>query len=206
MVIAGVAPRSARTELVQMSPQLLVSLFVLVLIAFVAGRLLWRFAAYRGRRIVTCPETLQPAGVELDAWDAALTRKKGNGQTVLHLQSCSRWPEKENCPQQCVSQIEASPEGTMMRNILVSWFRGRSCTFCGRAIGEIAWHDEMPALRAPDGTLREWESVDGADLLAMLATHQSVCWNCLLAEGFRRDHSSLVTDRPESPLRDRLYH
>ncbi|HXH38106.1 MAG TPA: hypothetical protein VNN08_05735 [Thermoanaerobaculia bacterium] len=188
-----------------MSPQLFFSLLGLLGAAVVAGVFTWRFISYRGRRIVTCPETQQPAGVELDAWLAA--RRRGiEDEPALRLESCSRWPEHEDCCQACVAQIEASPEGTLMRNILVAWLRGKSCAFCGQMIDVVAWHDEMPALRSPDGSLREWEGIAAADLPAMLATDQAVCSNCLLTESFRRDNPSLVTDRAETALRNRLFH
>jgi hypothetical protein len=28
------------------------------------------------------------------------------------------------------------------------------------------------------------------------ATHQPVCWDCHIAQTFRREHAELVTDRP----------
>jgi hypothetical protein len=188
-----------------MSPQFFFALLGFLCAALVAGFLVRRYLSHRGRRIVTCPETEQPAGVELDAWLATRTSTI-EGEPVLRLQSCSRWPENEGCCQACVAQIEASPDGTLMRTILVAWLRGKSCAFCGRLIDEIAWHDEMPALRSSDGTLREWEDVAAADLPAMLATDQAVCSNCLLTESFRRDNPSLVTDRADTALRDRLFH
>jgi hypothetical protein len=188
-----------------MSPQLFFSLLGLLCAALIAGAFVRRYVSHRGRRIVTCPESQQPAGVELDAWLAARTGSI-EGEPVLRLQSCSRWPENESCCQACVAQIEASPEGTLMRTILVAWFRGKSCAFCGRMFDDIAWHDEMPALRSPDGTLREWEDVAAADLPSMLVTDQAVCSNCLLTESFRRDNPSLVTDRADTSLRDRLFH
>jgi hypothetical protein len=33
----------------------------------------------------------------------------------------------------------------------------------------------------------------------VLATHRPVCWNCAVAEGFRRAHPELVTDRQARP-------
>lgn len=177
---------------------------MLTFAAFAAGIFVWRFASYRGQRVVYCPETKQPAGVELDAWLAA--RSGLDQQTILRLKSCSRWPERQDCPQECLSQIGASPEGTLMRNIVAGWYRGKFCAYCARPIGEIAWHDRMPALRAPEGTLRDWNGIAAADVPSILATHDAVCWNCNLTESFRRDHPELVTDRRETELRDQLFH
>ena len=38
-------------------------------------------------------------------------------------------------------------------------------------------------------------------LQEVLATHWPVCWNCHVAETFRREHPELVAHRPETPLR-----
>lgn len=189
----------------RMSAHLLLVLFGVAMALLVAAAIVWQYVSYRGRRVVMCPETHEPVDVELDAWRAARERTL-DVEAKLKLQSCSRWPEKEDCGQECIAQIDESPEGTLMRNILVSWFRWKACALCGHAIGPIQWHDQMPGLRAPDGKLREWEGVAAADLPAILATHHAVCWNCLLAESFRRDHPALVTDRAPTPLRDKLYH
>lgn len=177
---------------------------MLTFAAFAAGILVWRFTSYRGQRVVYCPETKQPAGVELDAWLAA--RSGLDEQTILRLKSCSRWPERQDCPQECLSQIEASPEGTLMRNIVTFRYRSKFCAYCTRPIGEIAWHDPMPALRTHEGTLRDWKGIAAADVPSILATHDPVCWNCNLTESFRRDHPDLVTDRRETKLRNQLFH
>lgn len=169
-----------------------------------SGLLVWRFRAYRGQRVIVCPETKQPAGVELDAWLVACGPV--DGQAVLRLKSCSRWPERHDCDQDCLSQIEASPEGTLMRNVVAAWYRDKRCFYCKRLIGEIAWDEAMPALHASDGTLREWKGISAAGVPAILETHEAVCWNCSLAEVFRREHAGLVTDRAETPLRERAIH
>jgi hypothetical protein len=57
----------------------------------------------RGSRTVICPETGQPAGIELDARDAVAMHVIGN--PVRKIQSCSRWPERQDCTQDCVAQV-----------------------------------------------------------------------------------------------------
>lgn len=190
-----------------MSAYLILGIVALLMYtAFAVGILVWRFASYRGQRVVYCPETEQPASVELDAWIAARSGLDRDEQTILRLKSCSRWPERQDCPQECLPQIEASPEGTLTRNIVAAWYPHKFCVYCARAIGEIAWHDRMPALRAPNGTLRDWDGIAAVDVPSILATHDAVCWNCNLIETFRRDHPDLVTDRRETELRDQLFH
>src|SRR5947207_307947 len=127
--------------------------------------LIYRFVPYRGKRVIVCPETLQPAGVELDAWRAARTP-----EAQLRLQSCSRWPEKEDCDQDCLRQIEAFPEGTLVRNIVSSWYRHKRCVYCNRRF--VDTDGAMPALRAPDGSLLRWEGIAAADVPSILATHK----------------------------------
>jgi hypothetical protein len=61
---------------------------------------------YRGRRMVTCPETNRSAAVELDAGHAAFTT--ATGQRELRVQKCARWPEHARCDQECVAQIETA--------------------------------------------------------------------------------------------------
>lgn len=71
---------------------------------FVAWRALRVYFRFRGVRLVNCPETAQSAAVEVNARNAALTT--GLGDVHLHLKSCSRWPERKGCGQDCLSQIE----------------------------------------------------------------------------------------------------
>jgi hypothetical protein len=180
---------------------------IIVVVAVVLldlGFIVWRFMAYRGQRVIVCPETNQTAGVELDAWLAA--RSGIGSDATLGLKSCSLWPERQHCAQDCLAQIEASPDGTLVRNIVTAWYRDKRCVCCRHVIGEIAWHDAMPALRAPDGTPREWNGIAAAEVPAILETHDAICWNCNLVEGFRREHPGLVTDRDETPLREHMIH
>ncbi|MEO8034395.1 MAG: hypothetical protein ABI837_08165 [Acidobacteriota bacterium] len=168
------------------------------------GVVVWRYLSYRGQRVLVCPENKQNVSVELDAWLAA--HSEFDGEPVLRLQSCTRWPEREDCDQECLAQIEASPDGTLMRNIVAAWYRDKRCAYCRREIGAIEWHDALPALRSADGTPREWKGISAADVPAILETHTAICWNCSLVEGFRREHPELVVDRAETPLRERAIH
>lgn len=61
---------------------------------------------YRGRRMVTCPETNRSAAIQLDAGHAAFTT--ATGQQELRVQKCSAWPQRANCDQECVGQIETA--------------------------------------------------------------------------------------------------
>lgn len=187
--------------------QTLITLFgvALVLSALPAGWLAFRaYRKYRGRGVLTCPETLAPVAVELDAARAALGEIAGH--TDLRLQSCSRWPERQDCGQECLQVIEHSPEDCLVRTILTKWYRGASCRLCGRDVGEIRWSEHRPALLGPDRKTREWDEVPAQELPSVLKTHGPVCWDCHMAETFRAAHPELVLDDPlhRAPRRARV--
>lgn len=154
----------------------------------------------KGTRLVTCPETKKPAAVELDLRYAAAT--SAFGRPHLRLKDCSRWPERQACGQTCLAQLEEAPYGCLVRHILTDWYRSKPCALCRKPFGEIHWHDHKPALRRSDGLTLEWREIRPDDVPDALATHQPVCWNCHVAEQFRREHPELVVDRPYAALRD----
>ena len=177
--------------------QMLLGVAVLVGLGvlFVYGRrLLGTWLKYRETRVVVCPENRKVVAVEVDAAHAALSAPQGHPE--LRLEDCTRWPEKAGCGQECLSQIESSPEGCRVRTILGDWYRGRECAFCRKTFGEIHWHDRKPALMAADGSFVEWASFRPEQIMGILPVHKPVCRDCFEAESFRRDHPDLVTERP----------
>ena len=161
--------------------------------------LLRSYLKFRGTRVITCPETNAPAAVELDAAHAAATSAFGDGN--FRLKSCSLWPERKNCGQQCLAQIESAPEECLVRTILTKWYEGSTCALCGRAIGEIHWAEHKPALMSPDRKTMEWHEVPPEDLPGVLSTHQRICWNCHVAESFRSRFPDRVVDDPRPARR-----
>lgn len=153
------------------------------------------YRTYRGTRVITCPESRTPAAVEVDARLAVVTHMS-TGTPVLRLAACSRWPERQDCGQECLAQIEAAPADCLARTMLTRWYDGRACAFCRQPIGEIHWSDHKPALRAPDGGTVGWESIRAEELPGVLASHAPVCWNCHVAETLRRRHPELIVDAP----------
>jgi hypothetical protein len=149
---------------------------------------------YRGPMSVTCPETRAPVGVEVDRNEAFITTLFGKPDLRLH--DCTRWPEKRDCDQACISQIETSPVDCLVRTKLARWYQGKSCAICDVAFGEIDWHDHKPVLMSPSGELREWSSVRGDELPDVLETHKPVCWNCMIATSFVREHPDQVLFNP----------
>jgi hypothetical protein len=165
-----------------------VSLFPLVWLAFRSYR------RYRGEGMLICPETGKPVAVELDARHAAETEMTGDRQ--LRLQSCSRWPERSGCGQECLAAIEFSPEDCLVRNRLTRWYAGARCSLCGCDIGEVRWTEHKPALMSPERRTLEWKEVSAESLPLLLETHYRICWSCHVAESFRSGFPDLVLDDP----------
>ncbi len=138
----------------------------------------------RGKRLITCPENRQPAGVELKV-------KLG----ALELKSCSRWPEKQGCGQECLSQIAESPDGCLVRGILERWFEGKTCALCGQSVRAAHWPEHGPALIDRERNTVEWKTVKAEELPEVLARSLPVCWACHNVEVFVQQHPEMVTDR-----------
>ena len=149
---------------------------------------------YRGRRIVTCPETKKPAIVEVDSLHASLTSTVSLPD--IRLKDCSRWPIKGQCGQECLTDLDAAPERCLVSGVLMGWYRDKNCVYCRKAVTEVHWLDHRPALLNPAGKLMGWNEVHLDDLQQVLATHSPVCWDCYIAQTFRLDHPDLVVVRP----------
>ena len=147
-----------------------------------------RYLRFRGTRVVTCPETEQPAAVKV-ALAATFD------EPHLRLKECTRWPERRNCGQECLKQIEAAPEDCLVRTILTKWYQGKSCIYCRKPLGTINWLEHKPALLSPERNTVEWQDLRPETIPGVLATHRPVCWNCHIAETFRREHPELIVDR-----------
>jgi hypothetical protein len=169
---------------------LFVLLAMVVLLAGVLGR---AFLKYRGQRVITCPENQRPAGVAVDT--GHVLRAALGGKTDLRLKTCSRWPERRDCGQQCLEQIGAAPEGCLVRHVLAEWYRGKHCVICGKPIGEIQWADHKPALLNAQGHTVEWREIAPQDVPDTLAADKPVCWNCHIVNRMRSEHPELVLDR-----------
>ena len=149
---------------------------------------------YRGTRIVTCPETKRPAIVEVDALHASLTSTVGLAD--IRLQDCTRWPIKGQCGQECLMELDVAPEGCLVNGVLMRWYRDKQCVYCKNGFPELHWVDHRPALLNIEGNLLSWNEVKLDQLPNVLETHFPVCWNCYIAQTFRREHPELVVLRP----------
>jgi hypothetical protein len=151
------------------------------------------YLRYRGERLVTCPETHKPAAVRVDVAKVASTLLIGKQE--IRLDHCSRWPEKRNCGQECLSQVNADPQHCLVWNIVAEWYKGKSCAYCQKPFGEIHWHERHPAVLSPERIAKQWNEIPAEQLPGVFATHLPVCWNCYIAETFRRQNGEKVLDR-----------
>jgi hypothetical protein len=160
----------------------------------------WRFGASwwknRGQRVVTCPENTRPAGVVVNALHASATALRGAPE--LSLSSCSRWPEKAGCGQECLAQIVAAPEDCLVRNIVTRWLDGKTCANCRQPFGKISWLGSPPALLRSDKKSVEWGQIPADQLFVVLEKSLPVCFACHTAITMVREHPELVIDRHRS--------
>ena len=151
------------------------------------------YLRYRGQRLITCPETKDPAAVHVDVAKAA--SKAFLGKEQVQLDQCSRWPERQNCGQECLSQVYADPEHCLVWNVVVDWYKGKSCAYCQKPFLEMHWHDRHRALLSPDRVAKQWNEIPAEKLPEVFRTHLPVCWDCYIAETFRRQNPDRVLDR-----------
>ena len=178
---------------------------VLVVVAVTIVRYAVAYARLQGKRVLTCPETGARVGVDLDV-NHAVAGSLFGGKPDLRLQDCTRWPDRASCDQACLHQLEGAPESCQLQTMLSDWYRGKKCSFCRTPFGEINWTDHRPALLARDLRTIEWKDVQPEMVDLVLETHTPVCWNCHIAETFRREHPELVTDRRFAKSEQQAHH
>ena len=142
----------------------------------------------RGRLSVQCPETGQPADVEVDhkyAFAMAL-----RGQEHSRLTTCSRWPAKQECGQECLMQLDASPEN--FERLVSTWMQDKSCALCTTAITPNDWRQSRLAVLNHDNELFELRDLPAEDLQMALQYARPLCWKCHQEERQRQP----VTYRP----------
>lgn len=84
-----------------MSPLSLVPVFFVIALLAPAAWTLWKvYRRSHGAREVTCPKANHFATIELDARHAVAMYALGEADR--RVKSCSLWPEREGCGQECV--------------------------------------------------------------------------------------------------------
>ena len=128
----------------------------------------------RGRQTVACPETGEPVEVEVDRKFALSSSLRG--QEHSRLQSCSRWPEKDDCGQECLEQLEDSPEN--IDRFLTKWYEGKTCAICERALAPSDWRRSRLAVLNQQAQLFELRHMFLETLQSALQDMRPLCWNC----------------------------
>jgi len=172
----------------------LAAMLVAVLIYFSIRYFIRTTARFGGAQVIICPETGKHAMVEVDARHAGLTALIG--QTDIRLESCWRWPLKQDCGQECLVQLDLAPSECLVRGVLMKWYRGKKCAFCQRPFKELELIDHKPALLNTDGVTVEWPAIPVSSVNNAMGSCLPVCWNCHIAQTFRREHPDLVVERP----------
>ncbi len=152
------------------------------------------FLRYHGKMLVTCPETKHPAAVEIAQLPALLAPMSMPRHPRLSV--CSRWPERRDCGQECVCQIEEDPEAHRVWSLAAQWYEGKQCAYCGHSI-ELSHFEHPPALMdAEKKMMKEWTGLAAEKLQDAFATSLPVCWNCYVTENFIREHPGRTVIRP----------
>jgi hypothetical protein len=161
---------------------------------FLVVRFFVRAYRYRDSRLITCPGTGERAMVEVDAVHAALT--SAFGAPDIRVRDCWRWPINENCGQECLTEFDVAPPECLVSGVLRRWYDDKQCVYCAREFQQIPLMDHKPALRNPTGELVQWRDVPIEDIQMVMDTYSPVCWDCYVAQSFRREHPDLVVYRP----------
>jgi len=179
-----------------MSPGAIV-LFLLIGIAVVyiysrdAVRAWYQF---RGVRLVTCPESGTVASVAIDVAHAATTAFVEN-EAEIRLKQCSRWPTRGVCRGPCIPAMLSSGDNGRVQTIVERWYATQTCRFCGKPIAQAASVHHPPAFADAAGGTVEWSKLPSEQLPEVMASRHAVCWNCHVAESFRKQYPDLVVDR-----------
>lgn len=152
---------------------------------------------YRGSRVITCPENQAHAGVSLDVRRVVATGLVSAPK--LRLSSCSRWPERAGCGQECLSQIEAGPTDCLVRTILSEWYAKQKCVFCGLDFGDVQWAVRKPAVLTGKQVLLSCGEIPAENLPEVLAAAKPVCFSCYTATTWVKQHPELTVDRSSKP-------
>ena len=163
-------------------PIILFLIGAILLVALPVGISLQSYFRNRGRRTVMCPDNHEPVTVEVDSKYAFTTALRGKEHTRLH--SCSRWPEKGECDQDCLAQVDPTPEN--LERLLQKWYQGKTCIICARALTPGDWRRSRLALLNEKQKLFELHHMHLDELPSALDKMAPLCWNCLQEERARQ--------------------
>jgi len=171
-----------------MTAQLLAVILSVSVIAISTGIALAWWLRMRGTRVVVCPETAEPAAVEVDAAHAAVTALVEKPD--IRLKDCSRWPERAGCEQPCVAQIADAPTETRASDMLKRWYFGKHCAICRRDIAPMHLAGPQPGLlNVASHQTVAWPEIPGQDLPGAL---KPTCRCAQTARSLKRSVASFL--------------
>jgi hypothetical protein len=136
----------------------------------------------RGRQSAICPENGEPVDVEVDRKYAFWTAYRGQEHT--RLESCTHWPEKGDCGQECLAQLDPTPEN--VERLMLGWYKGKTCCICSRAITPSDWRRGRLAWLDDDYKLVALRQVNLKQLQFALQDMRPLCWTCHQEERVRQ--------------------
>ncbi len=172
-------------------PIILFIIGAILLVALPLGVSLQAYFRNRGRRAVICPDNREPVTVELDNKYAFATALRGQEHDRLH--TCSRWPEKGDCGQECLAQVNPSPEN--IERLLQKWYHGKTCAICDHALTPADWRRSRLALLNEHQKLFELRHMHLDELPSVLDQMAPLCWNCHQEERVRQAESPRLLKR-----------
>jgi hypothetical protein len=180
---------------------LVLTVITVGLAAAAIGRVVQVWRRYRGARLVTCPETGHPAAVKIDL-KGAVVNALTDTDLHVHLAACSRWETRGHCDEPCLPQIAAGGENSTVEHYVEKWYANQTCRYCGKPVTEVKFLDHRAALLDASGITHEWSEIAPELLPESLPKYAPVCWDCHVAETFRRLRPDLVVDRqrPTEPV------
>ena len=128
----------------------------------------------RGRRRVVCPEDRQRAEVELDPKFALQTAMRGREESQVG--TCTHWPENGACGQECLAQVEATPDS--LERLFKKWFDGKACAICSRTLTASDWRFGRAGFLNEQGKLVDLRQIDLSELGSLDEPKRPLCWTC----------------------------
>lgn len=126
------------------------------------------------RRVITCPETFKNEVIEIDRAHELYTLLRDKKET--RLKSCTRWPERDDCDQDCVAQVDAGP--AVIDRILGKWYDGKNCAVCAMPLVRYDFQRGRAAALDGDGTLVELRDMNWNEFPMSLERFTPICWKC----------------------------
>jgi hypothetical protein len=116
--------------------------------------------------VVICPTVKLPAGVGLDP--------------ELRIESCSRWPELQDCSRSCLPQVQFSAEDL---NDFAARYEGKTCSSCGAGLTRDDWYKSRLAVLETNTRVPEIPGVVRQSILSSPETGNPICSSCHVAKG-----------------------